>query len=103
LANITKFSKAIIDQISPLLKGGTVMQGFDQMFDTQSNLPHRYIATVLATMTNLKISDLIAPKNSRFRRLVLGMIAARVLDPTSKPATSSLLNSNTATTILMKN
>ncbi|MCY4233356.1 MAG: hypothetical protein OXE59_06415 [Bacteroidetes bacterium] len=63
-------------QIKLLLKGGTVVQAFDDMFDIQSTLPHGHVAAVLGTMEQLKIPELIGPKNSRFRRLVLGMIAA---------------------------
>lgn len=93
LANITKLPDAIIEQIRLLLKGGTVVQEFKDMFDTQSNLPHGHVAAVLGTMEQLKIPELIAPQNSRFRRLVLGMIAARVLRPVSKLATGSMMDS----------
>lgn len=51
-------------------------------------------------MKQLKIAELIAPGNSRFRRLVLGMIAARVLKPASKLTTSALLDARTATSTL---
>jgi len=100
LANITKLPKAIIDQIRLLLKGGTVAQEFEDMFDVQSNLPHGHVAAVLGTMNHLKIPELIAPRNSRFRRLILGMIAARVLRPVSKLATGSMMDANTVASTL---
>ncbi|MCY4232536.1 MAG: IS1634 family transposase, partial [Bacteroidetes bacterium] len=43
LANITKLPLPIIEQIKLLLKGGTVVQAFDDMFDIQSTLPHGHV------------------------------------------------------------
>ena len=100
LANITKLPLPIIEQIKLLLKGGTVVQAFDDMFEIQSTLPHGHVAAVLGTMEQLKIPELIGPKNSRFRRLVLGMIAARVLSPASKLATGYMMDSDSPSSTL---
>ncbi|MCY4160023.1 MAG: hypothetical protein OXE92_07625 [Bacteroidetes bacterium] len=47
-------------------------------------------------MKQLKMAELIAPRNLRFRRLVLDMIAARVLAPASKLTTSAMLDARKA-------
>ena len=92
VTNLTRLPQAIIDGIRTLLKGGTAVKSIKDAFEIRSSKPHGHVAAVLGMMTQLKIHDLIAPKNSRFRRLVLGMIAARVLDPASKLRTSTMLN-----------
>ncbi len=96
ISNITRLPQPIIDGIGILLKGGTAVKTIKDAFEIRSSKPHGHVAAVLGMMTQLKIHDLIAPKNSRFRRLVLGMIAARVLDPASKLRTSTMLNQETA-------
>ena len=92
LANLTKLPQPVIDGIRILLKGGTAIDSIKTAFTVVENKPHGHFAAVLGIMKQLKIPNLIASKNSRFRRLVLGMIAARVLMPQSKLATSTMLD-----------
>ncbi|MCY4171824.1 MAG: IS1634 family transposase [Bacteroidetes bacterium] len=96
IANITKFPEPIIEGLRILFKGGTAVKSIQDAFDVKSNKPHGHVAAVLGVMKQLKIAELIAPRNSRFRRLVLGMIAARVLEPASKLTTSAMLDVRTA-------
>ena len=100
LANITKWPQPVIDGLRILLKGGTAIQSVEDAFDIQSNRPHGHVAAVLGIMKQLQIPELIASKNSRFRRLILGMIAARVIRPGSKLETSAMLDAHTASTTL---
>jgi len=100
IANITRFSEDFREQIKILTKGGTAVKSIKDAFQIQSNKPHGHVAAVLHVMKQLKIAELIAPGNSRFRRLVLGMIAARVFKPASKRTTSALLDARTATSTL---
>jgi len=100
LANITKLPGEIIESIRILLKGGTVVKSVQDAFAIRSNMPHGHVAAVLGVMNQLRLPELIATKNSRFRRLVLGMIAARVLKPASKLATSAMLDVRTASSTL---
>ncbi len=96
IANITRFSEEFREQIRILVKGGTAVKSIKEAFEIRSNKPHGHVAAVLGVMKQLGMAELIAPRNSRFRRLVLGMIAARVLAPASKLTTSAMLDARTA-------
>lgn len=96
IANITKLPQEVIQGIRILLKGGFAVKSLEDLFCIQSNKPHGHVAAVLGTMKQLNIASLIAPKNSRYRRVILGMIAARVLYPCPKLATSTMLDVETA-------
>jgi len=100
LANITQLPQPIIEGIRILLKGGTAVTSIREAFEITTMNPHGHVAAVLEVMKQLKIAELLVPKNTRFRRLALGMIAARVLHPVSKLDTSTMLNRNTASTTL---
>ena len=100
LANITKLPSAVIEGLRILLAGGTAVKSIQEVFTIRSNTPHGHVAAVLGIMKQLRLPELIAPKNSRFRRLALGMIAARVIKPASKLATSSMLDVRTAASTL---
>ena len=91
LANLTKLPQPVIDGIRILLKGGIAVDSVEDAFTIVSNTPHGHVAAVLGIMEKLNIPSLIAPNNSRFRRLVLGMIAVRVLEQ-SNLATSTILD-----------
>ena len=92
LANLTKLPMAVIQGI---LKGGTAVKSVEDAFDIQSSTQHGQVAAVLGMMNQLGLPEMITPKNTRFRRLVLGMIAARVIEPRSKLATSAMLDAPT--------
>ncbi|MXZ17608.1 MAG: IS1634 family transposase, partial [Rhodothermaceae bacterium] len=94
LANLTKLPKVVVDGIRILLKDGTAIESVEDAFDIQSNRPHGHVAAVLGIMKQLQIPELIALKNTRFRRLILGMIAARVIRPGSKLETSAMLDAH---------
>ena len=100
LANITRLPMEVIEGLRILLAGGNAVKSVEEAFTIRSSTPHGQVAAVLGTMKQLRLPELIAPKNSRFRRLVLGMIAARVIKPASKLATSSMLDARTATSTL---
>ncbi len=100
IANITKLPQVFIDGIRVLLKGGTAVRSFEEAFDVQSSKNHGHVAAVLGIMRQLRLPELIAPKNSRFRRLILGMIAARVIKSASKLSTSAMLDVKHASTTL---
>ena len=50
-----------------------------------SSKHHGHVTVVMHMIKKLGISKLLANRDSRNRRLVLGMIAARVLHPSSHP------------------
>ncbi|HLB77318.1 MAG TPA: transposase, partial [Candidatus Dormibacteraeota bacterium] len=60
-----------------------------------SSRAHGQVAAVLGLMRQLGFDKLIDPRPSRERDLVLGMLAARVLQPASKLATTRLWKQST--------
>ena len=100
IANITKLPLPIILQIKELFKGGIVVKSIEDAFTLISSKPHGHVAIVLHMIKKLGIPKLLAHRDSRNRRLVLGMIAARVLHPSSKLATSTLLDRCSASSTL---
>lgn len=66
-----------------------------QDLELQRSLPHGHVQAVLAMMRKLGLAGLLEPAASRQRDLVLAMIAARVLEPASKLATTRLWQEST--------
>ena len=67
---------------------GEQFAGVDDILDIEASPQHGNVQAVLAAMRSLGFADLIATKRSRERDLVVAMIAARVLSPRSKLATT---------------
>jgi hypothetical protein len=57
--------------------------------------PHGHVAAVVGTMKRLGLPELLSSRPHRKRQLALAMIAARLLDPSSKLATARQLNGET--------
>jgi len=100
IENVTNLPESIREGLRILLKGGSAITSLRDALHVKSMKHHGHVAVVLSMMKQLKMAELIAPKNSRFRRLILGMIAARIIKPTSKLATSNMLNNKSCTTTL---
>lgn len=64
-------------------------------FRISRSLPHGHVAAVLASLRKLHLDSILDPSPCRQRDLVIAMIAARILDPASKLATSRGLHSDT--------
>ena len=94
LLNITHWKPHAIEGLRQILKGETLVSP-DDLFSVESTLPHGHVEAVLGTMRRLKLPNLIATRPSRQRDLILGMIAARVLFPGSKLATTRHWHSST--------
>ena len=100
LANITKLPDEVIEQIRILLKGGVAVDAFEDAFSIKHSPAHGHVAAVLGVLQDLRLAELVDDRNSRYRRLALAMIAARVLRPSSKLATSASLDVRTASDTL---
>ena len=100
LANISKLPDDIIDYIRILLRGGVAVDdpqyAFQHSFRFTKGIPHGNVAAVLGCLRDLKLHSIIATKDSKQRRLAIALIAARILDPKSKLATSAALHPDTA-------
>lgn len=68
-----------------MLKGETAVSP-DDLMTLESTLPHGHVEAVLGRARRLGLPQIIAPKSSRQRDLIVAMIAQRVLSPGSKLA-----------------
>jgi len=99
LANISKWEPARIEALRQLLKGNVDL-GAAQQFEITRSLPHGHVATVLGTLRKVGLERIIHSRQSRERDLVVAMIVARIVEPSSKLATARGLSKQTLTSSL---
>jgi transposase len=96
IANLSHWPATQIEALRQLLKGETgAAAPQPSSFDITRSLPHGHVAAVLGTIERLGVPALLDPGDSRSRRAALALIAARILDPASKLATSRALREET--------
>ena len=99
LANLSKLPPEAVETLRRTLRGETLVNPEDA-FNCIRSRPHGHVAAVLGTLKKIGLHTLIARTPSRFRNLMLAMIAARVIDARSKLATARALNPKTAASTL---
>ena len=87
LGNLSHLPDAVIELIRGSLKGQTFVP-VDQAFEVTGSRAHGHVQAVAVAMKKLGFASLIAAKPCRERDLVLAMVAARILAPHSKLATT---------------
>uniref|UniRef100_UPI0025E741FF IS1634 family transposase n=1 Tax=uncultured Thiodictyon sp. TaxID=1846217 RepID=UPI0025E741FF len=87
IANLSSLSIAQAEAIRAVLKGQPVA-AVDEIFEIIQSRSHGAVSAIELAMGRLRISALLGREACRERDLVLAMIAARVLDPQSKLATT---------------
>ena len=95
LANLSKWPKHVVEGLRILIKGGGVGD-LEGSFSITRSLPYGQVAAVLSVLKRLGLHQLIASRSSRKRKLVVAMIAARIIDPKSKLATARGLRKKTS-------
>ena len=100
LANLSKLPDETVEGLRILLKGGTAINKLEDAFEIIRSRPHGHVAAVLGTLLKLQLEQLIAASPSRERDLVIAMIVARVIEPSSKLATARGLSPETCTSTL---
>lgn len=96
VANLSHWPPEKIEALRHLLKGN--YQGIADLssaFEITRSLPHGHVAAVLATIRHLKLDTILDPEPSHERDQALALIAARILEPASKLATSRSLRPET--------
>ncbi len=88
VANITHLPEEIQFSIARQLKGEVLVPSA-QAFKVVSSRHHGHVEAVSAAMKKLEVSKLLGPGSSQQKKIVMAMIAARILDPASKLATAS--------------
>lgn len=96
LANLSKLPPEAIEAIRRVLKGETLVST-DELFEIveDGSRAHGHVEAVRIAMQHLDFARLVSPRRSRQRDLVLAMVAARILNPQSKLATTRWWSSTT--------
>lgn len=94
VANLSHLPPEMIEMLKLVFAGKKVVPS-EQAGQAVSTLPCGHVRAVLGMMKKLGIPELLASRDSRQRNLVLGMIAERVLSPTSKLGTVRSWTSST--------
>ncbi|MGC9260434.1 MAG: IS1634 family transposase [Phycisphaerae bacterium] len=85
LANISHWPEAKIEALRRVLRNEPVgLVGSPECLTITSGLPHGHVAAVLGTLRKLGLDQIISSKRCRQRDIILALIAARILFPTSK-------------------
>jgi hypothetical protein len=97
LANLTAWPREKVEALRQVLRGGGGSAGaaLEESFEIERSRPHGHVAATLGTLRHLKLDAIIGSKRSRQRDLCVAMIVARILEPASKLATASGLDSAT--------
>jgi transposase len=99
LANLSKLPPEAIAALRQVLKGNQLVPA-SEAFEATASLHHGHVQAVLDAMRRLGFAHLIASRPSRQRDLVVGMVAARILEPDSKLGTTRWWNLTTLPVLL---
>jgi len=87
LANLSKLPPEAIEILRWVLRGEKLVP-VEEAFEVHTSYHHGHVQAVLDAMKQLGFSSLVASRPSRERDLVVAMVAARILLPDSKLATT---------------
>ena len=89
LANLSMLPSEAVDVLRRSLRGEKLVSPEDAFeIVPDGSRPHGHVEAVLVAMRRLGFASLVASRRSRQRDLVVAMVAARILEPRSKLATS---------------
>ena len=87
LANLSGLAASQIESIRAALRG-EVLRPASQSLEITRSRPHGHVQAVTLAMQRLGFAELIASKPGRERDLVVAMVAARIVSPHTKLATT---------------
>ena len=87
LGNLSHLPDSLIDIIRRSLQGEAFVP-LAQAFEISRSRPHGHVQAVALAMQRLGLASLLASKPCRERELVLAMVAARIVAPHTKLATT---------------
>ncbi len=100
LANLSRWPEEKVDALAAVLKGRAPTASLEGSFDIIRSLSHGHVAAVLGVLRDLGLEELIDHVPSRSRDLVVAMIVAQVIEPSSEFALASELRAETASSSL---
>ncbi len=99
LANLSSLPVEQIERIRQILRGEQLAP-VDTLFKAVGSAHHGHVQAVLSVMKRLRFDALLSSRPCRERDLVIAMVAARILKPHSKLATTRWWNVTTLPEIL---
>lgn len=99
LANLSAWPATQVDSLRRVLKGESLVSPSDA-FQIQRSAPHGHVAAALGTLRRLGMEPILSRSPCSERDLVVAMIVARLLEPSSKLATARGLQPETTTSSL---
>jgi transposase len=100
LANLSHWDAQLVEHFRLLLKGGVAVESIDAVMTIERTLPHGHVAAVLGAACACGADKWFATAPEELRPVLLAMLCARVLWPSSKLATQRMLHDDTATSSL---
>jgi len=100
LANLSHWPAVQVAALRQVLKGSLAAGASPADFEILRSLPHGHVAAVVGSLGKLGLDSIIEPVPVRQRDLIVAMIAARLLDPSSKLATARSLHPDTLSSSL---
>jgi transposase len=94
LANLSSLSTEQIDAIRQILKGNQ-LASVDNLFKIVKSVQHGHVWAVRTAMKRLGFANLLDSKPSRKRDIVCAMVAAQIINPSSKLAFTRLWDNTT--------
>ena len=99
LANLSAWPTAQLDALRRVLKGESLVSPSDA-FQIQRSAPHGHVAAALGTLRRAGLEPILFRSRCPERDLVVAMIVARILEPSSKLATARGFHPDTASSSL---
>jgi hypothetical protein len=100
LANLSCLSAEVIEGLKVLLRGGVAVPSAEAVFAVERSLPHGHVAAVLGSARGCGAATWFGSAPKELQPLLLAMVVARVIAPSSKLATHRLLHDDTASSSL---
>jgi transposase len=99
LANLSQWPARKVDLLRRLLRDEP-LAGVDELFEAVASPHHGHVLAVRTAMQRLGFDALLAARPSRERNLVVALVAARILEPDSKLATTRWWHTTTLPALL---
>ena len=100
VANLSHWDTQLVEHFRLLLKGGVAVESIDAVMTIERTLPHGHVAAVLGAARACGAEKWFASAPEELRAVLMAMLCARVLWPSSKLATQRMLHDDTATSSL---
>lgn len=99
LSNLSHWPAAQVDALRRVLKGESLVPASDALC-IQRSVPHGHVVAALGTLRRAGLEPILSRSHCPERDLVVAMIVARILEPSSKLATARAFHPETATSSL---